>query len=49
MLVEPHDRPAQWFQIQIPTAGSLLVVAGTLFISLALSVVAARREKEAGR
>jgi tellurite resistance protein TerC len=49
MLVEPHDRPAQWFQIQIPTAGSLLVVAGILFISLTLSVVAARREKEAGR
>ena len=30
MLLEPHDLPPRWFQVQIPTAASLLVVAGDL-------------------
>ena len=46
MLLDPHDRPAQWFQIEIPTGVSLLVVAAILSISIALSVTAARRGKE---
>jgi tellurite resistance protein TerC len=47
MLFDPHDRPPQWFQIEIPTTFSLLVVAAILSISIALSVTAARREKNA--
>jgi hypothetical protein len=46
MLLDPHDRPPQWFQIEIPTGISLLVVAAILSISIVLSVTAARREKE---
>jgi tellurite resistance protein TerC len=49
MLLEPHGLPSRWFQIQIPTTASLFVVAGILCLSLALSVVAARREKKAAR
>ncbi len=45
MLLDPHDHPPQWFQIEIPTSVSLLVVAAILLISIALSVTAARREK----
>ena len=45
MLLDPHDHPPQWFQIEIPTSVSLLVVAAILLISITLSVTAARREK----
>lgn len=45
MLLDPHDRPPRWFQIEFPTTVSLLVVAAILLISIALSVTAARREK----
>jgi len=46
MLLDPHDRMPQWFQIEISTAISLLVVAAILVISIALSVAVARREKK---
>jgi tellurite resistance protein TerC len=46
MLLDPHDRPPQWFQIEIPTGISLLVVAAILSISIALSAAAAWREKK---
>jgi len=46
MLVEPHGPPSHWFQIEIPTTISLLIVAAILLISIALSVSAAWREKE---
>jgi len=46
MLLDPHDRPAKWFQIGIPTGVSLLVVGAILSISIVLSITAARREKE---
>jgi tellurite resistance protein TerC len=45
MLLAPHDNSPQWFQIEIPTITSLLVVAAILLISIALSVTAAQREK----
>ena len=45
MLLDPHDRPTQWFQIEIPTGVSLLAVAAILLISIALSVTAAWRER----
>ena len=45
MLLDPHDHPTRWFQIEIPTGVSLLVVAAILSISIALSVTAAKRDK----
>ena len=46
MLLDPHEHNPQWFQIEISTSVSLLVVAAILLISVALSVVVARREKK---
>ena len=46
MLVEPHGQPSRWFQIEIPTSVSLLIVAAILLVSIVLSVSAAQREKE---
>ena len=46
MLLAPHDESPRWFQVQIPTSVSLLVVAAILLISIALSVTAAQREKK---
>ena len=45
MLLDPHGHPPRWFQIGIPTAVSLLVVAVILLVSTALSITAARRER----
>jgi tellurite resistance protein TerC len=45
MLLDPHEKSPQWFQIGIPTGVSLLVVAAILLIAIVLSVTAARREK----
>jgi tellurite resistance protein TerC len=46
MLIDPHDREPRWFQAEIPIDVSLFVVAGILLISVALSIVAGRREKK---
>jgi tellurite resistance protein TerC len=47
MLLDSHDRmPPRWFQVDIPTSVSLLVVASILLISIVLSVIAARHEKK---
>jgi tellurite resistance protein TerC len=46
MLLDPHGHEPQWFQLEIPTSVSLLVVAGIFLISILLSVTAARREKK---
>jgi tellurite resistance protein TerC len=48
MLLDPHDRPPRWVQIEMPTSVSLLVVAGILLVSIILSVAAARYEKRHG-
>jgi tellurite resistance protein TerC len=46
MLLDPHDAPApRWWQLEIPTGVSLLVVAGILLTAILLSVQATRREK----
>jgi len=47
MLLDPHEQSPRWFQVEIPTSISLLVVAAILAVSIALSVTAARREKNA--
>jgi tellurite resistance protein TerC len=46
MLLDPHGHEPKWFQIEIPTGISLLVVTGIFLISIALSVTAARRERK---
>lgn len=46
MLLDPHGHEPKWFQLEIPTNVSLLVVAGIFLISIVLSVTAARREKD---
>ena len=48
MLLDPHDHPPQWFQIEIPTGVSLLTVAAIILIAVVLSVLVAEREKHAG-
>ena len=45
MLLDPHDHPPRWFQTEIPTSVSLLVVAAILLISIVLSITAARGKK----
>jgi len=49
MLLEPHDLPPRGIQIDIPISISLLVVAGILLLSMLLSILAARRDKEKER
>jgi TerC family integral membrane protein len=48
MLIDPHDKPRRWFQYDIPTSVSLLVVAGILIIAIVLSLTVARRGKKTG-
>lgn len=49
MLLDPHDRPPKWFQVDIPSSVSLLVVGAIIATSIAVSVVAARHDQRAGR
>jgi tellurite resistance protein TerC len=46
MLLDPHDREPKWFQFEISTVISLLVIAVILSTSITLSVAVARREKK---
>jgi len=49
MLIDPHERkPPLWYQVDVPTSVSLLVVAGIIFISMVLSITAAQRDKRRG-
>ncbi len=45
MLLDPHEQPERWFQVEIPTSVSLLVVGVIILTSILLSVSVARREK----
>jgi tellurite resistance protein TerC len=46
MLLDSHDKqPPLWFQVDIPTSVSLVVVAGILLLSIVLSIFAARRDR----
>ncbi|HZR19474.1 MAG TPA: TerC family protein [Verrucomicrobiae bacterium] len=47
MLLDPHDNTPKWFQVDISTSISLLVVAGIILISILASLVAAWRDKRA--
>jgi len=43
MLLDPHDRPPQGIQIEIPVTVSLAVVGGIILASMAGSILVARR------
>jgi tellurite resistance protein TerC len=45
MLLDPHDHEPRWFQVDIPTSTSLLVVAAIITTSVVLSIAATKREK----
>lgn len=49
MLIDPHDKPPKWFQVDIPTGFSLAIVAGIILIAIAASLIAAWREKSKPR
>jgi tellurite resistance protein TerC len=49
MLLDPHDRAPQWFQVRIPTAFSLLAITLILLAAIAFSLLATRREKSTHR
>ena len=49
MLLAPHGETHQWFQVEIPTGLSLLVVGGIILSSIALSFAAAQRETKPAR
>jgi tellurite resistance protein TerC len=49
MLIDPHDAPPKWFQYDIPTFGSLIVVAIIILCSILASVISGRRERRRER
>jgi len=49
MLLDPHGAARAWYQIQIPTLASLLVVLGILAAAISASLLAARRGTEESR
>jgi tellurite resistance protein TerC len=46
MLIDPGESPPKWFQFDIPTSTSLIVVASIIVLSMIASVISARREKK---
>lgn len=49
MLVSPHGHEPKWFQIEITTVASLLVIAAILATAILLSIIARQREKKAAQ
>ncbi|HSU57032.1 MAG TPA: hypothetical protein VLT36_23520, partial [Candidatus Dormibacteraeota bacterium] len=52
MLIDPHDVPEQkwkWFQYDIPTSTSLIIIGAIILVSMVLSVTVAEREKRKGK
>lgn len=45
MLLNPHGPEAKWFQVEIPTPVTLMVVAAIFVIAISLSLTSAHREK----
>src|SRR5512137_825597 len=45
MLLDPHDHPPLWFQVEIPVSVSLLVVGVIILFSIVLSIIAGRRKQ----
>jgi tellurite resistance protein TerC len=49
MLLDPHHHEPRWFQIEISTVVSLLVIAAILATAILLSITATRRERRAAQ
>jgi len=49
MLLSPHGHEPKWFQIEISTVVSLLVIAAILATAVLLSITATRRERKAAQ
>ena len=49
MLLDPHGRPPAWFQVEITSSISLLVVAAIIATAVGLSIVAGRRDSHSAR
>jgi tellurite resistance protein TerC len=54
MVIDPHndlepDKPLKWFQVDISTSASLMIVAGIILASVVASVVATHGEKRGER
>jgi tellurite resistance protein TerC len=45
MLIDPGESEPRWFQRDIPTSTSLIVVASIILLSMIASVISAQREK----
>jgi tellurite resistance protein TerC len=45
MLLDPHHAPPKWFQVEIPTATSLIIIITILTTSIIMSIVATLHEK----
>lgn len=45
MLIDPGEAEPRWFQADIPTSTSLIVVASIILLSMIASVISAQREK----
>jgi tellurite resistance protein TerC len=45
MLLDPHDAEPKWFQVEIPTNISLMIVGAVVLIAIVLSTMVAEREK----
>jgi len=45
MLLDPHGQMPKWFQVEIPTNVSLMVVGTVVLIAIVLSTMVAEREK----
>jgi tellurite resistance protein TerC len=46
MLLDPHEGRPKWFQVDIPSGVSLMVVGAIILTSIAVSIVATRREQQ---
>jgi tellurite resistance protein TerC len=46
MLLDPHDHPPKWFQVDISTSISLIVVATIILISILFSIASAKGDKK---
>jgi tellurite resistance protein TerC len=49
MLLDPHGHEPKWFQVEIPTGVSLMIVGGVILIAVVLSTMVAEREKRTAR
>ena len=49
MVLDPHDQPPRWFQLQIPDLSSLAVVVGIIALAILASLIASTRRTSGAR